>query len=369
MQRTLRRILGGAGRPGRGQVSPDAGQQQAPVSEEVPDANSVAMDQVAPQTETPTVLDEAAAQAPAATTTTSPQMQAAIDAWLAAVPQDQQEEAAANLPRIVQACADVGVTDPNQVAYILATAQHETGFGHERYSRSVSLVEDSNPFTQNADGTWSARNHLTGRTSTAATREELDVQYWNDAYGSRSDLGNREGTNDGSDYRGRGFVQLTGRSNYQSMTTILNEAGYTYTIDGVTYGTAENPIDLLSHPEHVNQVPDLAARILVEGSTRGTFTGKSVGDYINEDGVDFVNARRVINGTDRAADVADIAETYQGAGADWAAALEGGASAPTAETPQTAPEAPAVEPSAPAVEPSAPAEEQGRRPRQRRRRQ
>ncbi|MGD9714079.1 MAG: peptidoglycan-binding protein, partial [Thermomicrobiales bacterium] len=41
-----------------------------------------------------------------------------------------------------------------------------------------------------------------------------------DLYDHRSDLGNR-GPTDGSDFRGRGFIQLTGRSNYERFGPII----------------------------------------------------------------------------------------------------------------------------------------------------
>ncbi|MCA9494415.1 MAG: peptidoglycan-binding protein [Myxococcales bacterium] len=295
------------GAPKTEEAKVDAPKTEEPAKVEAPKTEEPAKD--APKTET-------------GKTGASPAMKAAADAYLAKVPADMKEKAAENVPRILAECAAAGVTDPNQVAYILATAQHESGFGKEKYSRSVSLVEDNNRFTKNADGTWSAKHHLTGKTVTANSEAELDTLYWNKAYGHRTDLGNRPGTNDGSDYRGRGFVQLTGRDNYSKMTNILSEQGYTYTVDGVTYGTKENPIDLLKHPDHVNLAPDLAARILVEGMVRGSFTSKKLDDYIDGDDVDFFNARKIINGKDRAGDIEKIAIKYSESGADWSAAVK-----------------------------------------------
>ena len=64
-----------------------------------------------------------------------------------------------------------------------------------------------------------------------------------DLYDRRRDLGNR-GAPDGARFRGRGFVQLTGRHNY------------------ATYGPRLNPAaDLLAHPELAN-ASDIAADLL-----------------------------------------------------------------------------------------------------------
>lgn len=214
---------------------------------------------------------------------------------MAAVPEEMAEHASAAVPAILRQCEALNVTDPNQIAYILATAQHESRFGTPLYERSQSLVEDRNPFGQNPDGSWTGLNHLTGQQMTAATFEQLETEYWDACYGGM--LGNEPGTTDAARYRGRGYVQLTGRSNYERMTSSLNEAGFSYTIDGVTYGGQGNPpIDLLSNPEHVNQVPDLAARVLVSGMSAGSFTGRKLDDSINESGVDFTDARRIVNG-------------------------------------------------------------------------
>jgi predicted chitinase len=240
---------------------------------------------------------------------------------VAVCPAELRAYGAQNIPLLLRQAANARVTLPDQAAYILATAEHESGFGRPMYSRSQSLVEDHNPIQQGRDGVFRARDHVRGQQVSGRTHEEAEVAYWDSAYGGR--LGNERGTTDGANYRGRGFAQLTGRTNYERMTQILNDQGFTYTLDGETYGgPGGTPIDLLAHPDHVNRVPEMAARILVEGSMRGTFTERSLGDYVNEQGTDFVGARRVINGQDDAQLIAGIARRYSAALRDsavWAA--------------------------------------------------
>jgi len=55
---------------------------------------------------------------------------------------------------------------------------------------------------------------------------------------------------------------------------------------------------------------DIALFVLVHGFKTGTFTGRKITDYINNFETDFINARRCINGTDRAHEIADLAENY-----------------------------------------------------------
>jgi putative chitinase len=95
---------------------------------------------------------------------------------------------------------------------------------------------------------------------------------------------------DGPRYCGRGYVQLTWKSNYQKLG------------DAIGFPLAGNP-DLAMRP-------DTAAEILVKGMSLGVFTGKKLGDYITKDACDFVNARRVINGTDHASEIAAEAQHY-----------------------------------------------------------
>ena len=86
-------------------------------------------------------------------------------------------------------------------------------------------------------------------------------------------------------YYGRGDVQLTWYENYEIMGKLLG-------------------IPLLEQPELALK-PDVSARIMIEGMTRGKsnrgdFTGVSLENYFNEVKDDPVHARRIINGLDKA---------------------------------------------------------------------
>lgn len=83
-----------------------------------------------------------------------------------------------------------------------------------------------------------------------------------------------------SGYYGRGFVQLTFFENYSKFSKILN-------------------IDLVNNPDLALE-ENVAAFILVFGMMNGSFTGKRLADYIQYKKADYANARRVVNGTDKA---------------------------------------------------------------------
>lgn len=91
-------------------------------------------------------------------------------------------------------------------------------------------------------------------------------------------------------YYGRGYVQLTWQNNYAKYAQLLG-------------------VDLVGDPDLALEA-DNALFVLVHGFKTGTFTGRSITDYINRNQTDFVNARRCINGTDRATEIAAIAQTY-----------------------------------------------------------
>ncbi len=91
-------------------------------------------------------------------------------------------------------------------------------------------------------------------------------------------------------YYGRGDVQLTWYENYELMGKHLN-------------------YPLLKYPELALE-PDISARILIEGMTRGKsnrgdFTGLSLENYFNNQKEDPIKARRIINGLDQAKKIAD----------------------------------------------------------------
>lgn len=94
----------------------------------------------------------------------------------------------------------------------------------------------------------------------------------------------------GHRYYGRGFVQLTWKDNYKRLGDLLG-------------------VDLVKHPEKALEL-STATKILFKGMTMGLFTGKKLDDYINSAGTDYVNARRIINGTDRADLIAGYADKF-----------------------------------------------------------
>jgi len=57
--------------------------------------------------------------------------------------------------------------------------------------------------------------------------------------------------------------------------------------------------------------PKYAARVLVEGMRRGTFTGRKLSDYVNASGTDYRRARRVVNGNDRDVEIAKMAQRFE----------------------------------------------------------
>ena len=91
-------------------------------------------------------------------------------------------------------------------------------------------------------------------------------------------------------YYGRGFVQLTWKKNYEAYGKILR-------------------IDLVNNRDLALD-PNVALFVLVHGFKTGTFTNRKITDYITDDKTDFINARRCINGKDKAHEIADLANRF-----------------------------------------------------------
>ena len=100
------------------------------------------------------------------------------------------------------------------------------------------------------------------------------------------------GRNRGQVAYGRGYVQLTWDDNYERADGELGLNG------------------ALIADYNLAMKPDIAARILVRGMAEGWFTGKANRDYLPGD---YVGARRIINGSDRAEMIAGHARAFQAA--------------------------------------------------------
>ena len=152
---------------------------------------------------------------------------------------------------------------------------------------------------------WTAYALATAYLETAGTMQPIK-EYGGAAYfrrqydpkGSRplvaKALGNTE-EGDGVKFAGRGFVQITGRRNYQLAQDKLG-------------------VPFVSDPD-LAMKPEYAAAIMARGMTEGWFTGKKLATYLPTTGkathAQFKEARRIINGTDRAADIATYAVEFQ----------------------------------------------------------
>lgn len=168
------------------------------------------------------------------------------------------------LNAVLDACTGLAVA---KVAYCLATAYHETAHTMQPVKENGGPVYFTRMYDINGNRPDKAR-----------------------------DLGNTH-PGDGVRFCGRGYVQLTGRSNYRRADEELGLGGA-----------------LVTNPDKAMQ-DDIAAKVMRLGMVEGWFTGKRLSNYLHDNKAgsldQFINCRRIINGTDRAAMVAGYALEFQ----------------------------------------------------------
>lgn len=168
-----------------------------------------------------------------------------------------------------------------QLAYILATAYHETAYTMQPVRETLASTDEQ------------AIRRLDSAFKRGLMRY-VSTPYW------------REG------YFGRGYVQLTHQSNYQGK---LRDAVF-----------RKFPGKDIGREPNLAMNPDISAFILIEGMMRGDtgvgdFTSKALEDYVSEHRVDYLNARRTVNPGDRSSypKIAGEAEAFEEAlkSANW----------------------------------------------------
>lgn len=150
-------------------------------------------------------------------------------------------------------------------AYVLATAYHESAATMQPVRETLASTDDRAILI--LEKSWKA-----GKLPWVKT------PYW------RKDA-------DGKSWLGRGLVQLTWKANYEKMSRVTG-------------------VDLVANPSLAMDM-DIAVKILFAGMEQGSFTGKKLSDYITEGKADYFGARRIVNGTDRAADIAVLAKAFE----------------------------------------------------------
>lgn len=159
---------------------------------------------------------------------------------------------------ILAACTKHNLTDLHQIAYVFATAYHESRLKPiEEVGKGKGLP-----------------------------------------YGSKLDIGGGAGkrvpyTTPDKLYFGRSFVQLTWLANYRAFGKLLG-------------------IDLVNHPELALDT-HIAAEIIVIGMQKGMFTGINLERFFHVGLIDPVDARTIVNGHDKAVLIASYYDViYKG---------------------------------------------------------
>lgn len=157
--------------------------------------------------------------------------------------------------------------DVRHLAYMLATAFHETAATMQPVRETLAASDD-------------AAIRILDRAYAAGRLGQVTTPYW------RRDA-------EGKSWLGRGLVQLTHKRNYEAMSAVTG-------------------IDLVARPERAME-PGISATILVVGMLAGSFTGRRLSRYFNAQNEDWVGARAIINGRDRAELIAGYGRSFNAA--------------------------------------------------------
>jgi putative chitinase len=139
---------------------------------------------------------------------------------------------------------------------------------------------------------WVAYGLATAWHETAHTMQPVEEAFWKDDAWRARNLRYYP-------WHGRGYVQLTWEANYRKAD---EECG----LEGKLLADSK-----------LAMRPDIAAQIMVRGMEQGWFTNKKLADYLPIDGHAghdaYKAARRIINGTDRASEIAKMALSFEAA--------------------------------------------------------
>lgn len=97
----------------------------------------------------------------------------------------------------------------------------------------------------------------------------------------------------GHAYYGRGLIQITHKANYRKASALID-------------------VDLVNEPDAALEMDNAVALLLI-GMARGLYTGKAFSDYFTATDEQWREARRIVNGLDRADKIAGYGRAFHAA--------------------------------------------------------
>lgn len=161
---------------------------------------------------------------------------------------------------------DKSITYP-QGAYILATTWHET-------ATTMLPIAEYGKGKGRPYGTWQRNSkgelyaYKNGNRNTVYLQSEYPHLYY-----------------------GRGETQNTWFDNYDKLSKVFS-------------------VDFLKNPDLL-LTQEWSTPVTIYSMKNGLYTGRKLSDYIHQSKKDYVNARRIINGTDKANLIAGYADTFE----------------------------------------------------------